>query len=133
MFQKIIAFIISLTIAITGIMQPVYAAPSDLNAKPTSFPITINNRGDNNLVYFHNSFNEPGDKTTTSASQTSSDEFVGGVVNGILTTAGVAVGVTAACYIIDGVASAFFPPAAVLAAGCPGAGAMAGGAKVLIK
>ena len=133
MFQKIIAFIMSLMIAITGMIQPVYAAPSDLKAEPTSFPITINNRGDNNLVYFHNSFNESSDKAAISTAETSGDAFVGGVVNGIVTTAGVAVGVTAACYIIDGVASAFFPPAAALAAGCPGAGAMAGGAKVLIK
>jgi hypothetical protein len=132
MLRKLITLILSLTITIAGIMQPAYAAPGD-STKPTSFPITINNRGDNNLVYFHNSFNESGDRTVDTASETSDDKFFNGVEKGLLTTAGVAVAATAACYIIDGVASAFFPPLAVLAAGCPGAGAMAGGAKALIK
>jgi hypothetical protein len=131
MVRKFIAFLVALMITTVGMTQPVYADSGNLDAETNTFSV-VDGRG-NNLFYFDNSLNKLSGGSSESNSAAHSDEFIAGIISGIVTTAGVAVGVTAACYIADGVATAFFPPAAILAAGCPGAGAMAGGAKVLVK
>jgi hypothetical protein len=128
MFRSFIALLVVFTIVFLGIINPAYAASREADIMPRSFPITINNKGNDNSVYFNTSFNSSDDKRAT---EDLSEELLDSVINGIVTTAGVAIGGAVVCYAFDGIATAFFPPAAALAAFCPGVGAATGTASRL--
>lgn len=121
MLKTLIVLIVAIVIGIVGLSEPSYAYTNDYN----------------NLSISHHQNLTEGDNVNSVASEETTEEpskvFVTGVMNGAITTAGVAVGGALICLTLDGIASAFFPPAASLSIFCPAVGAASGGAKVVLR
>ncbi|MCC5603801.1 hypothetical protein [Nostoc favosum] len=128
MLRYLIAIIVALAISITGITRPAYAYTNNFAGFPPNSDITIH-QGDNSSINFNYANSPDSERSPNDPSQV----FVNGVVNGAVTTAGVAVGGALVCYALDGIATAFFPPAASLAVFCPAVGAASGGTKAVLR
>lgn len=118
MLRKLIAIILGLAVAITGFVTPAHAYSAN-----------------SGIVFDHHqeSYSTGYGYSGGTTEDNLSEEFVNGVVDGIVTTTGLAIGGVVACYALDGIATAFFPPAAALAAFCPSAGAATVGANALVQ
>jgi hypothetical protein len=113
MIRGLIALLIASVLTFTGLTAPAYAASNhvgglSLGAKQVS-------DSHDSFIIMH------------SSSSSSRDQFVKGVGNGFLGTAGTVIGGAIFCYVIDGAAATVFPPAAALLPYCPVVGAAVGG------
>lgn len=117
MLRGFIACIIALTIAITGIVQPAYAAPGNA--------YTFSNQGNGNSVYINDSsqnFNTGVNDSLLNSNSDSNDYIIKTVVSTILGFT-IPVGI---CLVADAAATTVFPPAGFLAPYCANIGAIGG-------
>lgn len=122
MLQKLIALVLAFALVLTGIIEPAYADSS------YSGIIFDNHKETNSTDYYNYGSSDYGNNR-----KDPSDQFIDSIVQGVVTTTGLAVGGVVTCYALDGIATAFFPPAAALAAFCPAIGGATGGAGVVTQ
>lgn len=120
MLRKLIAIILGLAVAITGFVTPAYAYSANSG-------IVFDNHQEN----YSTGYDGYGYSGRTTEDW--SEKFGNSIVDGVVTTTGVAIGGVVVCYTLDGIATMFFPPAAALAAFCPSAGAAAVGANAFVQ
>lgn len=127
MVRGLIALVIAFVITISGFAKPAYAGSINSNYLANSYAV-VNTPEDINSIDIIDSFNSS-DIYTTHAP----NSFIDGLINGALSTLGVAIGGAIVCYTLDGVATVFFPPAGALSAFCPAVGGAFGSGNVVTQ
>lgn len=117
MLRSLIAFIVALTIAITGIVQPAYAASDNT--------YNFSNQGNGNSIYLNDSLQN----SNPGVANTILQPFIDGAVAAVGTIVGTAV----VCYVAIPAVTTVFPPAAALVPFCPAIGTSIGGAEAAVK
>lgn len=122
MFRGLIALLTVCIVVLTGLVAPAYAADNHVGGVSVGAKQTT----DSHDIYVINT------QPPRADSPSDLEIFLTSIKQGVIGTAGVAVGGAALCFAIDGAATTVFPPAAVLLPYCPGFGVALGGGKAVM-
>ncbi|MFM2062754.1 MAG: hypothetical protein RLZZ507_2424 [Cyanobacteriota bacterium] len=115
MLRSLIAVIIAISIAFTGIINPAYAEDHITNYNFNNSQIEIHIDSNNTS----SSINKSDNGNSIKDNQDSSNSFMDSLGDGVVGTLAFTIGGAIVCYSLDTIAAAFFPPASTLAAFCP--------------